>query len=64
MALDPNQDRRTQIVTMLETCDDFLSRLTSWEKSFLESVTAQFEEHGKLSDAQVTKLEQIYVRLP
>jgi hypothetical protein len=64
MALDPNQDRRTQIAAMLSSCEDFRDKLSNWEKKFLDSVTATFEETGRLSDPQVNKLEEIHIKLP
>lgn len=45
---------------MIETTNDEGRNLTQWETDFMESITEQFEKHGRLSVNQVATLEKIY----
>jgi len=38
-------------------------RLTKWERGFVDSVQAQWQENGKLTDPQLECLEKIWIRL-
>jgi len=50
--------RLAEIFDQLENDD----RLTKWERNFIESVKAQYEDGRKLSDRQLETLEQVYVK--
>lgn len=38
-------------------------RLTEWERRFVNSVRDQFDEHGRLTDKQRTKLDEVFERV-
>ena len=44
----------------IECVNDEGRGLTNWEKSFMESITEQFDLSGSLSPAQEQALERIY----
>jgi hypothetical protein len=48
------------IEQMLSTCAEHGSRLTEWERGFVESLTDQFEEKTTISEKQLVTLEKIY----
>lgn len=47
------------IERMLSDCEGACG-LTKWEEDFVESLRAQFEDHGQLSERQEEILERIY----
>lgn len=49
-----------QIETQLSVCADELEKLTDWEKSFIESISDQFDRTAHLSTRQQEILKQIY----
>ena len=59
-------NRPLQIAAMLEHVDGYFndSRITEWERNFIESISEQFDNHGDVSDKQVEILERIYCKLP
>lgn len=58
----PNPDNRRQLIKeLLEALQAPTRPLTKWEENFLESVTAQFDSTGTLSNRQIEVLDQIYV---
>lgn len=61
----PSKNTRRQLEEyrrMIEEVNDVAARLSSWEISFMESITEQFDRWQELSPAQAEKLEQIHVR--
>lgn len=56
----PQYDDDT-IAHFIEQVNDNASKpLTAWERSFMESITDQWERSSYLSDRQVEILERIY----
>lgn len=55
-----DQQKRDLVKHMLRELEMPAKRLTSWELSFLESVSDQFTSRGSLSEKQVEVLERIY----
>ena len=53
-------DRKTLIAHMLKELVSPSKPLSSWEDTFVESVSSQFERRGDLSDKQVETLTRIY----
>jgi hypothetical protein len=51
----------TKIRPMLFALEDE-SRLSKWEMGFVESLSEQFEDKGRLSQKQYDKLEELYRR--
>jgi hypothetical protein len=45
-------------------CQDFVGRLTDWERDFVESIRERLDSGQELSERQAEKLEQIYCKLP
>lgn len=48
---------------MFEEIEALEEQLTNWERSFVDSVQAQFREKGSLSPRQIDKLTEIYDRI-
>ena len=59
-SLDPA--RVEEILEQIE--ENHIHRLSRWEASFFESVKDQHDRTGHLSEAQLDKLEEIWVKLP
>lgn len=66
---EPKKPRRPRVKTeqtqelveeWLRALQDPARPLTDWELGFLDSITKQFEERGKLSARQFEVLERIY----
>ena len=54
--LDPKR-----VGEVIEACVDYLDRLTDWEQGFITSIADQWERKCWLSEAQLERLEKIYV---
>ena len=52
--------RMSDIARWIEIVNTEGRNLTSWEQSFMESITDQFERSGSLSERQTEILERIY----
>jgi hypothetical protein len=50
----------SDIEHMLEQCIDVRSKLSDWEKEFIDNLEEQFESTTNLSEKQLNKLERIY----
>ena len=48
------------IAQWIEDVNNVGRGLTDWEKNFIESITDQFEQTGRLSEKQEEILERIY----
>lgn len=48
---------------MLKDCEDRESKLTDWERSFIDSLQRQWEVKGSLSPRQAEVLEKIWERV-
>ncbi len=49
---------------MLDNAMDFTDKMSDWERSFIESVSEQFDKGHSLSQKQVDVLERIHEKLP
>ena len=52
-----------EIQQMLDDCEARESKLTEWEAGFIDSISAQFENKGSLSQKQDERLESIWNRV-
>ena len=50
-------------LTLIEDCEKRESKLSDWERGFIDSVRAKLEKDGQLSDKQVGVLESIWERV-
>lgn len=50
-------------ITMIDDCEDRESRLTDWERGFLESIREQIEDGRVLTEKQSAKLDAIWERV-
>ena len=41
-----------------------MQSLSKWEQNFIESVSDKYDRRGWLSDNEMDKLEQIYLKVP
>lgn len=58
--LDP-----AKIEEILETIEEqHLDRLTKWEIGFIESIHDKHDRSGHLSEGELEKLEEIWLKLP
>ena len=48
---------------MLEDCEARESKMTDWERSFVDSVGRQLASTGSLSTKQAARLDEIWERL-
>ena len=53
-------DKRAEIDKMLDLCTEFKGILTTWERSFLASITNYHNRAGFLSTKQETTLIKLY----
>jgi hypothetical protein len=53
-------DEHQQMVT---DCENRESKLTDWERSFIDSIGKQLSEGRRLSDKQAERLEAIWERV-
>ena len=61
MALPKKRQPREVLEQWISAVNEGGRRLTPWELQFMESITAQFDEGGGLSEKQEEILEKIYV---
>lgn len=54
------ENTKEMVEHMLKELQRPVKTLTGWELNFLESVSDQFSERGRLTDNQFSKLEAIY----
>lgn len=52
-----------EYLTMIEDCEKRDSRLTDWERGFLDSITQRLSDDKPLSEKQVETLESIWERV-
>lgn len=50
----------SDVARMLEWVNDTARGLSKWEEDFMESITEQYGQSGKLSEKQKEVLERIY----
>lgn len=50
-------------LTMVEDCENRESKLTDWERSFVDSLRAQLERSRPLTPKQVDTLDAIWERV-
>lgn len=55
----PDRDEQLQ---QIEDCENRESRLTDWDRSFLDSIKRQLEGGGSLTEKQSDKLDEIWER--
>lgn len=47
-------------LTMVEDCENRESKLSDWERGFIDSIKIQLERGGSLTDKQVETLDKIW----
>ena len=52
-----------EYLTMVEDCEMRDSRLTDWERGFLDSISKRLENEQGLSERQIETLENIWERV-
>ena len=52
-----------EYLTMVEDCEKRDSRLTDWERGFLDSISKRLENEQGLSERQIEALENIWERV-
>ena len=52
-----------EYLTMIEDCEKRDSRLTDWERGFLDSITTWLGDDKPLSERQIETLESIWERV-
>ncbi|MCG3177642.1 MAG: hypothetical protein MOGMAGMI_02616 [Candidatus Omnitrophica bacterium] len=52
-----------EYLTMVEDCEKRDSRLTDWERGFLDSISKRLENEQGLSERQIETLENIWERV-
>ena len=52
-----------EYLTMVEDCEKRDSRLTDWERGFLDSISKRLEDEQGLSERQIETLENIWERV-
>jgi hypothetical protein len=50
-------------LTMVQDCEDRESKLTDWERSFVDSLRSQLERDRPLSEKQRETLDRIWERV-
>lgn len=50
-------------LTMVEDCENRESKLTDWERGFIDSIRAQLENSRPLSEKQADRLDAIWERV-
>lgn len=56
-------DSKETLQKMIDDCLDYSDRLSIWETQFIESISDQLQQRGKLSDKQKEILESIYQKV-
>jgi hypothetical protein len=54
-------DREEQL-QQIEDCENRESRLSDWDRSFLDSIKRQLEGGGSLTEKQSDKLDEVWER--
>jgi hypothetical protein len=55
--------RHDEHITMIEDCENRESKLTDWERSFIDSVSKQVTDGRPLSPRQADTLDAIWERV-
>lgn len=63
MASTFDESKLDEVLITLEQ-PDIQERMTPWERGFVASVSEQYEEKGYLTEGQLIKLEEIWMRMP
>jgi hypothetical protein len=50
-------------ITMVEDCENRESKLTDWERTFIDSIKAQLTQGRVLSERQAETLDKIWERI-
>lgn len=50
-------------LTMVEDCENRESKLTDWERDFIDSIRTQLEHSRALSEKQADRLDAIWERI-
>jgi hypothetical protein len=50
-------------LTMVEDCENRESKLTDWERSFIDSISKQMADGRALSERQAERLDAIWERV-
>lgn len=48
------------VQAMIEDCEKRESKLSDWERGFIDSISEQFARHGGLTPKQYARLEEIW----
>lgn len=54
---------REEHATMIEDCEKRESKLSDWERSFIDSISMQLSNGGALTDKQAETLDAIWERV-
>jgi hypothetical protein len=54
---------RDEQVTMIEDCEKRESKLSDWERSFIDSISMQLSNGGALTEKQAETLDAIWERI-
>ncbi len=57
------QSTQEEHAQMVQDCENRESKLTDWERSFIDSIGRQLADDRGLSDAQATRLDEIWERV-
>ncbi len=52
-----------ELMTLIEDCENRESRLSEWERGFIESVKGQLVKNNGLHKDQISKLEEIWEKV-
>ena len=55
--------RHEEHLTMVQDCENRESKLTDWERSFVDSIKAQLERDRPLTEKQAETLDAIWERV-
>lgn len=56
-------DWTSEYSTLIEDCEKRESRLTDWERSFIDSLKTQIVRHRAPTQKQIEKLESVWERV-
>ena len=54
---------RDEHMTMIDDCEKRESKLSDWERSFVDSISMQLSNGGALTDKQAETLDAIWERI-
>ena len=64
MNIEQDPVKRSQRIRfMLDFAESHINKCTQWEQNFIESISDQFGNSGKLSDKQFEILDKIFDKL-